>query len=116
MSEFWYTVAGIVFGGIVSAVISYIFARKASKELREEAEDLRRETREVRRYVEVLMGFLEDAGQIAVTRDDRGRPTNVRILRGGGIYAPRPGSMGGGELTVTSPEEPEPPQGREDGP
>jgi hypothetical protein len=70
----------------------------------------------VRRYVEVLMGFLEDAGQIAVTRDDRGRPTNVRILRGGGISAPRPGSMGGGELTVTSPEEPEPPQGREDGP
>jgi len=105
MSAFWYTVAGIVFGGIISTAISYYFARRASKELRKEAGDLRRETREVRHYVKVLMGFLEEAGWIAVRYDDQGRPTNVTILRGGAASAPRSGSMGGGELKMSPPEE-----------
>ena len=59
------------------------------------------------------MGFLEEAGVIEVRWDDQGRPTNVQILRGGGIVSAP--SVGGGKLTVTSPEEPEPPQGHEDG-
>lgn len=105
MSAFFYSAAGIVFGGIITVVISYIFARKASKELREEAEDLRRETREVRHYVKVLMGFLEEAGWVEARWDDQGRPTLVRFLRGGAASVPRPGSMGGGELKVTPPEE-----------
>src|SRR5215212_11192816 len=99
MSAFWSTVAGVVFGAIVSAAISYIFARSASKELREEAEDLRRETREVLRYVDSLIFFLEEAGQIAVTRDAQGRPTKVQFLYGGSASAIT--SVGGGEITVT---------------
>jgi hypothetical protein len=81
MSAFWYTVAGIVFGGIVSALISYIFSQRASKELRTEADDLRRETEDVRHYVDALISYLEAAGAIEVRRDDAGRPIETRIIR-----------------------------------
>ena len=40
LSAFLYTVAGIVFGGIVSAVVSYYFARQASRELQAETDNL----------------------------------------------------------------------------
>jgi hypothetical protein len=58
MSAFWHT----VFGGIISAVILYYFARRASKELRTEADGLRRETEDVRHYVDALISYLEAAG------------------------------------------------------
>jgi hypothetical protein len=81
VSAFWYTVAGIVFGGIVSALISYIFSQRASKELRTEADGLRRETEDVRHYVDALISYLEAAGAIEVRRDDAGRPIETRIIR-----------------------------------
>ena len=81
MSAFWYTVAGVVFGGIVSAVISYYFSRKASKELRAEAGGLRRETEDVRHYINALITYLEAAGEIQVRRDENGRPIETRIIQ-----------------------------------
>jgi gas vesicle protein len=81
MSTFWHTVAGIVVGGIISAVISYIFAQQASKELREEADGLRRETEDVRHYINALITYLEAAGMIQVRRDENGRPIETRIIR-----------------------------------
>jgi len=81
MSAFLYTVAGIVFGGIVSAAISYVFAQRASKELRVEADALRRETEDVRHYINALITYLEAAGIIEVVRDDAGRPIETRIIR-----------------------------------
>src|SRR5215208_3248694 len=44
MSAFLYTVASIVLGGVISAAISYYFARQSSRELVREAEELRRLT------------------------------------------------------------------------
>jgi gas vesicle protein len=79
MSAFWYTVLGIVFGGLISAAISYIFARKASKELRAEAYALRRETEDVRHYINALITYLEAAGATSVVRDEEGRPIETRI-------------------------------------
>jgi YD repeat-containing protein len=81
VSAFLYTVAGIVFGGIVSAVISYVFAQRASRELREEADALRHETEDVWHYVNALISYLEAAGEIEVRRDDAGRPIETHIIR-----------------------------------
>jgi hypothetical protein len=81
MSTFWHTVAGIVVGGIISAVISYIFAQQASKELREEADGLRRETEDVRHYINALITYLEAAGEISVVRNEAGRPIETQIIR-----------------------------------
>jgi gas vesicle protein len=61
MSTFWYTVAGIVFGGAVSAAVSYYFSRQGSKQLREEADKLLKETEDVRHYVNALISYLEAA-------------------------------------------------------
>jgi hypothetical protein len=103
MEAFWYTVVGAV----VSAVISWIFARRASKELRQEAEKLRQETRagrweprevrnnlvhvthmvgedraqgsrELRCYLEAVISYLEVAG-FRVERTADGKPS--RIIR-----------------------------------
>jgi hypothetical protein len=81
VNAFWYTVAGLVFGGIVSAVISYYFSRKVSKELRAEADALRRETEDVRHYLNALITYLEAAGMIQVRRDENGRPIETWIIR-----------------------------------
>jgi gas vesicle protein len=74
MSAFWYTVAGIVFGGIISAVISYIFARQSSRELRREAERLRQLTVK-------LIRILEASGQIEVSSWDpkTGEPSSYPV-------------------------------------
>jgi hypothetical protein len=118
VSAFWYTVASIALGGIVSAVVSYIFARQASKELREEAGALRRETEDVRHYVNALISYLEAAGSIEVRRDEAGRPLEVRIIYLSGTISGG-GSMSG-NLTVTVGEGDQPegennsPQGDED--
>lgn len=77
MSAFWYT----VLGAIISAVISYVFARKASRELREEADALRRETEDVRHYINALITYLEAAGIISVVRDEAGRPIETQIIK-----------------------------------
>jgi gas vesicle protein len=98
MSAFFYTVVGVVLGGL----ISLYFARRASQELRKEADALRRETDEARHYVNALISYLEAAGQITVRRDEAGKPVQVQILRGGGIASPRASSYG--VLTVTYPE------------
>jgi hypothetical protein len=79
--QFLYTVAGIVFGGIVSAVLSYVFAQRASRELRKEADALRHETEDVRHYVNALISYLEAAREIEVRRDDAGRPIETHIIR-----------------------------------
>jgi hypothetical protein len=98
MSAFLYTVVGVVFGGL----IALYFARRASQELRREADALRRETEEARHYVDALISYLEAAGQITVRRDEAGRPVQVQILRGGGIPSSRASAYG--VLTVTYPE------------
>ena len=98
MSAFFYTVGAVVLGGL----ISLYFARRASQELRREADTLRRETEEARHYVNALISYLEAAGQIIVRRDEAGRPVQVQILRGGGIASGRAASHG--VLTVTYPE------------
>jgi|SRR5215216_675799 len=105
MSAFSYTVASIVFGGIVSAVISYYFARRASRELRREADGLRRETEDVRHYVNALISYLEAAGSIEVRRDEAGRPIDVRIIYLSGTISGG-GSMSG-NLTVGEGDQPE---------
>jgi len=66
----------VIFGGFISAVISYAFAWLASKELRAEAESLRQETREVRYYVDALISYVEAAG-IDVPRTPEGKPSRV---------------------------------------
>jgi hypothetical protein len=78
---FWHTVAGIVFGGIISAAISYYFARKSTQELRAVADGLRRETEDVRHYINALITYLEAAGAISVVRDESERPIETRITR-----------------------------------
>ena len=98
MSGFLYTVVGVVLGGL----IALYFARRASQELRREANALRRETEEARHYVNALISYLEAADQITVRRDEAGRPVQVQILRGGGIASARASSYG--VLTVTYPE------------
>ena len=98
MSASFYTMVGVVLGGL----ISLYFARRASQELRREADALRRETEEARRYVNAPISYLEAAAQITVRRDEAGRPVQVQILRGGGIASPRASSYG--VLTVTYPE------------
>jgi gas vesicle protein len=108
MSAFWYTVAGIVFGGLISAVISYIFAQKASKELREEADALRRETEDVRHYINALITYLEAAGAISVVRNEAGRPIETQIIR---LSAAAVGASGmSAKVTV---EEDDPPEGED---
>jgi hypothetical protein len=112
VSAFWYT----VLGGIISAGISYIFAQKASKELREEADALRRETEDVRHYINALISYLEAAGSIEVRRNEAGRPIEVRIIYLSGTISGG-GSMSGNP-TVGEGDQPEgensAPQGDED--
>jgi YD repeat-containing protein len=86
MSAFSSTVVGVVLGGIISAAISYYFARKASKELRKEAGGLLRETEDVRHYVNALISYLEAAGTIEVVRDQAGRPIEIRIIKASGCH------------------------------
>lgn len=81
MSAFSSTVVGVVVGGIISAAISYYFARKASKVLCKEAGGLLRETEDVRHYVNTLISYLEAAGTIEVVRDQAGRPIEIRIIK-----------------------------------
>jgi len=78
MEAFWYTVAGIVFGGIIAVAVTRHYARKSSKELHEVAEDLRHEVDEVRYYVDALISYLEVAG-FRVERTAEGKPS--RIIR-----------------------------------
>jgi hypothetical protein len=99
MSAFLYTMVGVVIGG----VISLYFSRRASRELRREADALRREAQEARHYVNSLISYLEAAGQITVRRDELGRPIQVQILRGGGIASPRASSHA--VPTLTYPED-----------
>jgi hypothetical protein len=106
LSAFFYTVAGIVFGGVVSAVISYYFARKASEELREEADKLREETKDVSHYINALISYLEAAGAISVVRDEAGRPIETRIIRLSGAVL----GVSGLSATVTV-EEADAPEG-----
>jgi gas vesicle protein len=108
MSAFWYTVLGIVFGGLISAAISYIFARKASKELREEADALRRETEDVRHYINALICYLEAAGAISVVRDEEGRPIETTI-----IHASAAALTVSGMSARATVEEGDPPEGEE---
>ena len=108
-SAFWYTVLGIVFGGLISAAISYIFARKASKELREEAARLRRETEDVKHYTDALITYLEAAGAIhPVPRDDAGKPIRTEIVPMGVASLEARGESA--EVTV---DEDKPPEGEQ---
>lgn len=75
-----YTAAGIVFGGIISALVAYVSFRSSSRQLRSEAEKLRRETTDVRHYVDALITYLQAAGSIRVTRGEDGRPLKVQFI------------------------------------
>jgi hypothetical protein len=112
MSAFWHTAAGIVVGGIISTAISYYFAQKASKELREEADALRRETEDVRHYINALITYLEAAGAISVVRDENGRPIETTIIR---LSAAELGASGrAATIKVDDPPEGEGPEADED--
>jgi hypothetical protein len=87
-------------------VISYYFARKASEELREEADKLREETKDVSHYINALISYLEAAGAISVVRDEAGRPIETRIIRLSGAVL----GVSGLSATVTV-EEADAPEG-----
>jgi hypothetical protein len=75
--ELLYVVAGVMLGGL----IAYYFFRRASREVQAEADALRRETENARHYVNGLISYLENAGQIEVVRDEDGRPIQTKIVR-----------------------------------
>jgi hypothetical protein len=63
MEAFWYT----VLGAVISAVISYIFARQSREERRAE--------------FDTLFRFLQtdEADDVRIERDAKGRPKTIRI-------------------------------------
>ncbi len=85
MEAFVYTVVGIALGALVTFLVSRHYYQRASQDLQTEAEGLRRQAREAREYVNTLISYLESAGQIRVTRDEEGRPIDIKVLRDGFI-------------------------------
>jgi hypothetical protein len=63
LTSIWTVPAGIALGGIISAAISYYFARRSSQELAREAEELRR-------LWLMLIHLLDGAGAIEVKEWD----------------------------------------------
>jgi hypothetical protein len=99
-------IASVIVGAIITFAVTRYYYRRAGEELRAESGELRR-------YIDVLLGYLEDAGHITVTRDASGRPVRVQVIKGGGIASH---SVGGGTITTPQPGEPEesgPPQTQE---
>jgi hypothetical protein len=80
MEAFVYTVVGIALGALVTFLVSRHYYQRASQDLQTEAEGLRRQAREAREYVNTLISYLESAGQINVTRDQDGKPLEVRFI------------------------------------
>ena len=78
MNDFWFMLAGVVLGSVISVGISSYFASQGSAELRREAED-------VKHYVDSLISYLEAAGMI--------RTPPPRDRRLAGRRSPRPSSF-----------------------
>jgi hypothetical protein len=60
------TFIGMLAGGAITFLASWLFYRRSSEDLRREAADLRGEARDLRRYVVMLLHLLDDAGVIDV--------------------------------------------------
>ena len=61
------TFIGIVVGGLITFVASWLFYRRASEDLRQEAALLRH-------YTDALAGLIEKATGKEMPRDEKGRP------------------------------------------
>jgi hypothetical protein len=57
-NPFFQTFLGVLLGGLINA----FFSRRASQELKQEAENLRRETEKVRHYSRATITWLKEAG------------------------------------------------------
>lgn len=94
--------AGILAGALVTVAVGQYYHRRASRELRSEAEALRRESEEARHYTDALITHLESAGVIEVVRrSPSGRPGKrwVRVVesRVGPIGTSASYTLGGGD-------------------
>jgi hypothetical protein len=88
---------------IVIALVFYVLGElRASHQQRE----LKNYIRERQDYEDNVWRQLEAQGVLRVPRNDEGDPTDVQIIRGGGI--PSLAGAGGGEISVGPP--PTPPQ------
>lgn len=65
------TAIGIIIGGLITWVVSLVYYRKAS-------DDLRKEAAELRRLSAVLARGMEEEGRPTFARDESGDPTGVR--------------------------------------
>ena len=78
MSAFLYTVAGVVIGGLISLAVSAYYSRRASEELRAEAERLRQESEWLHDITLRMLQTISGGGQVEVNRDEQGRATGVQ--------------------------------------
>ncbi len=86
------TLLSVFVGAVVTWFAAWYYYRKAGRELRQEAAELRRLTT-------ILIGGMEKAGWIKVSRDEAGNITEMTIQGSGDFAVPKMRIKG--EATVT---------------
>lgn len=105
--------AGILAGALVTVAVGQYFHRRASRDLRKEADALRRESEKNRYYTDALISNLEAGGVIEVRRDSQGHPIKIQLLKSRDPQHRAAIEIGGGG---TLGEQEDPPSGKEDKP
>lgn len=72
MADLLWSLTGALFGGLLSLMFTWLFYRKSSEELREEASKLRE-------LNFLMLRGLEEAGGVEFTRDEEGNLVGIRI-------------------------------------
>jgi gas vesicle protein len=66
------TIASLVIGALIGAVVSWYFARNSSKELRAAVDEIKAETALLKRHHTLLLNILEDNDLARLNRDAGG--------------------------------------------
>ena len=83
------TIIALLVGGLITWLVTWLYYQRASEDLRAESTELRKETELVRHYVDALITYLTEAGQIEQpSRDSTGRPIPTQFVEGGGVESP----------------------------
>ena len=80
-------IIALLVGGLITWLVTWLYYQRASQDLRAESTELRKETELVRRYVDALITYLVEEGQMEQPPRDSttGRPIATQFIQGGGI-------------------------------
>ncbi len=67
-------ILGVILGGLINWFFSKRYYKKASEELKIEAEGLKSETEKLRKYTKMILRGMEIGNLVTITKDSQGDP------------------------------------------